>query len=141
MKKTLIPLVVVLALAGCGSHTTSSGEDAGVARCRQIAANLAGGTGAKVPTKGQIDAVRDDFSRSKYDDLKAAGINYADAAEALFYGTGSNRGNLLDAMQRQALLGTACEQHGAPPPVPTAPSDMPIPEAPPTMEYVPMPTS
>ena len=141
MKKTLIAVAALMTLAGCTAHAKSGGEDSGVVRCRRIALNLASTSPtAEVPTKGQIAAVRTDFSGSRYDDLRAAGINYADAAEALFYGTGQDKGTLVDAAERQSLLASSCRAHGVAMPTPAGVGDRPTlevpPPPPPTMAYV-----
>jgi hypothetical protein len=141
--KKLIPLAAaVIALAGCShASTPSTTEDSGVSRCRQIAANLADTKTHKVPTKAAIKQVHDDFNGSRYDDLKAAGVNYADAAQALIYGTGKGKGNPVDAAERQGLLAASCQAHGVSFPAEATPTFSLAPE--PTftpVPYAPVPT-
>lgn len=132
LKLAVIAPLLTAGLVACGH--ASLGADSGVTRCRAIAANLSSGKEGKVPTEAQIGQVRDDFAGSDFPGLRTAGINYADAAQALIYGTGESKGDVLEAAQRQGLLQAACAEHGVALTFP-APSMEPIP----TGEPVPVP--
>ncbi len=147
----LLVAVVLLVAAGLGLgylglrdrlFPAAAEDDPGVAMCRTIAAEQNLPDSAKhSPTEDDIAERVDAFDESRYPQLRAAGINYFDEARKMLYGTGVEKGDLGEVLQRRALLASACEDQGVAVTFP-APSIPPI-ELPtmPTLPEPPLPTN